>query len=329
MNEIARVEVEKRDANFFGTLSEEEVKAWKNLVPLHRLRAIDPMSFSDIYDPKSIKSDVEYVGRMEAKFAQDSKDGDPSGTRRGELLEAMIFEQLKYARWFGADADAVAVSRFDDIANGVDMIIQFIREGGFKFLALTIDITSSPDKMHEKLGKIKASILSGSLTMIKYFDPNPKSKKADGSNFSGLKIRGELRDIPRVVVGIDRRSLQELSLLKISLSGALKGSRDISNSRETRIALEAKYKEAVRSILNHRIQLLILEQIKLQLAAFSRFAREHDQERLAQQYDSNLLIINEVLGKKLRTVKITPEEIIANNNDEVLASLHSGLKAFS
>lgn len=315
--------IEARGPEFFGSLSEEEIKAWENLVPAHRQRAIDPMSFSDLFDLASIKSDIAYTQRIEADISRNSGAEGASGRRRGELLEALVFWQIKYARWFGVDADAIAVSRYDDIANGVDLVVQFLKEGGFKFLALTIDVTSSPDKMADKLHEIKDDILKGKLSMIRYFDPDPKRKKQ-----IGLKIRGELRDVPRVVVGIDNKALRELSLLKITISGAFKGARDEKNPRDLRMRLNDRHKEAVMKMVNHRAQMIVLEQIQLQLATFSKFARANDREGLASQYDNDLGIINEILGQKMASLQFTPEDFVANSEDEVFESLRVGLRTF-
>jgi len=315
--------IEARGPEFFGNLSEEEIKAWENLVPAHRQRAIDPMSFSDLFDPASIKADIAYVQEMETKFSRNRNTDDVSSRRRGELLEAMIFWQIKYARWFGVDADAVAVSRYDDIANGVDLVVQFLKEGGFKFLAMTVDVTSSPDQMTTKLDKIKKDILEGKLSKIKYFDPDPNKKKQ-----ASLKIRGELRDIPRVIVGIDNRTLRELSLLKIIISGAFKGARDEKNPRDLRMRLNDRHKEAVIKMVNHRAQMIVLEQIQLQLATFSKFARSNNRAELADQYDNDLGIINEILEQKMASLQFTPEDFVANSEDEVFESLRLGLRTF-
>ncbi|MDP3726197.1 MAG: hypothetical protein Q8R36_03290, partial [bacterium] len=187
---------------------------------------INPSDFRDIFNPNKIAEDLAYVEDMERVFAE-------IGTLEGREAKklALIFEGVfhtgahKY-KWLGNGVRVIKTSDVDDLRNGVDGIIEFQKEGSAtERLAIGVDVTYS-NQLREKFKKIKESIERGELSTIEYF------------HSGGFK--GKLSDIPRVVVGVERRHLIKLC-------------RDIFiKTDEKRLA-------------RHPFQILQLKQIRLQL----------------------------------------------------------------
>ena len=142
-------------------------------------------------------------------------------------------------------------------------------------MGLVMDATFNPSyQLCGKFNKIRGEIVRGDLGKMKYFE-------------SG-KIRGQMTHIPKVIVGVEEKTIEELGKLK-------------SMGKEDDIA-------------NHPIQLQILEEIEMQLRVFAEYTEkqpndtyykksEHDiRGELVQIYKDFHEIIKEVL--KERRVKI-------------------------
>jgi len=305
------------------SLSEEERKAWHLLVPAHKISAIQPESFTG-YDQQAIKRDLEAVEKKEQIFSREGSGEQARTQRRAELLEAMLNEQIsaKATKWLGNDSESIVASRYDDIFNGVDLILEMVREEGFKHLALNIDVTSSPSHLYEKLSGIKEKIRSGTLSRVKYF----RSKGTQP------KFMGELSNLPKVVIGVDAKTIRELSMLRIDYHTARKGSKLEENGAEIRKSLAKKAGEALRKMAKHRIQILIIKEIELQLHAFSEFARKHNQEEAASAYESALETIGQIKASKQSPnnpdlkIILSQEDAEKNDNDEVYQALALALK---
>lgn len=305
-------------------LSEEERKLHRLLVPAYKKSAISLSEFEGLYDREMIASDQGYVERKEASFEETNLNPDTAGNlRRAELLEALIKEQVKFNNWLGREAIPITASRYDDIQNGVDMIIEFLREEGVKRLALSVDVTSNSISLEEKLGKIRDSIIRGELTGVRYF------KSSDGS-------RQEIRNVPRVVIGTDAKTIRELSFTRLELHALAKNfdkNKKSGLSQETIDSLRTRIREARLKIARHRVQLLILNEIELQILTFIRFAEKNKRPEIVLEYQKALEIIRTIKRAKTDTadqrgVQLTPKDEFANNNDGVYGALLLGLKIF-
>jgi hypothetical protein len=181
-------------------LAEAEEALHKLIVPENKKKAIKLEEFSGFYKDSVIARDKEFVERMTKKIAEDSSPEHRIGTMRGELFEAIVNSQIAESDWMGPNADVIVPSRYDDMHNHIDSIIEFEREeGGNAHLALAVDVTESQRAMEEKFQAIRESIEKGVLSQIKYF----KSK-----NF-----RGEVSSVPRVVVGAGHEIVENVSEL--------------------------------------------------------------------------------------------------------------------
>jgi len=224
---------------------------------------IDPKSFEGVpgYATEEIAKDTAWVQEMEQRFDAEGTPEQKELKKYATILEAMLNEMIGLHNLLGQRAEAITSSDFDDIRNGVDLIVEFQDETGenASHLALAIDVTFT-SAVNEKIRRIKDKIIQGELTSIKYFS----------SEFLGSK--GKLLDVPRVVIGIDRSSIEEL------------GEVWLSNNK--------------RALATHGVQRVVLDEVVMELEGLAEFARMHKKERVARAYEFALETVRGVLEKK-------------------------------
>ncbi|HMP67699.1 MAG TPA: hypothetical protein PKA60_03045 [Candidatus Paceibacterota bacterium] len=208
---------------------------------------IDPESFSDLYNPSSVNDDKKYVAEMKIKFdLQNTEQYEVINNQLAEIFEAIIFDEGESANWFGDNSFLIKTSDYDDIKNGVDMVVEYDEDEGVSRIAAAIDVTFS-HLVGKKIDRIKNDILSGNLGQIKYFT-------SEVSN-----MRGELKKIPRIIIGADVDSVRGLA----------------NDWVEKKSDYFAK----------HPIQFQIFEQAIFQCEYFAKFAAENGQEEIAIAYE--------------------------------------------
>ncbi len=309
-------------------ISEEERKLFLLLVPAHKRSAITISKFEGLYDANMLTEDARYVERMEEKFKRDENPDAAHFHRRAELLEAITWDEIGHDNWLGREAKPITASRYDDIKNGVDLIVEFFKKEKANELdsrmGLSVDVTSNVSSLEEKLGRIKSDIQDGHMAYIKYF-------------VSSQGARQEVPNVPKVVVGTDAASIKELSLLRLEIHGlsrALKENQKSGGlSPESIKSTESRLREAKSKLAKHRAQFLFLNEMELQLRIFADFATRNNRPELAREYEKALDIIIEVKKDKTspaekQNLKLSPDEESANNNDGVYQALKTGLKMF-
>lgn len=218
----------------------------------------------------SVDKDREYVEKMEAKFAERIDPGMEHTGKLAVVFEAIFNDHAELSNWLGPSVFMIKTSRFDDIKNGVDSVAEFQEgEGPASHLALAIDVTTSSYTVREKLEKIKREIECGKLTEVKYF----KSEHE--------KTRGSLSKIPRVIVGADAETIKNLSNLWLSGDN--------------------------KALASHSVQFQVLEEILLQLRAFSSYAMEVNQPEIAGTYNGMYKIVDSIYEEKVSSVDDTEE----------------------
>ncbi len=257
-------------------LSEVEDRLHNAIVPENKARAIDIGKFSDLYGEETITKDQELVERREKEFSR--KDGeDPESrnwTRRGELFEAIVNNQIEDSNWLGESASVIVPSRYDDIENGADSIVEFQKGTGRSHLALAIDITKSAKQLDKKFGAIKHSIEGGYLSRVKYF--------------SSHNFRGELRQIPRVVIGADQKTMQEVAELLLRFK---------TRQKHPSVGKAGEFKETRAALQNHPLKFILFQEIASQLNTFESYARSHGKGgvEIANKYHEAIEILSHVL----------------------------------
>jgi len=220
---------------------------------------INPEDFIDIYGKEVVQKDLKYIQELKNKFEADSTPEKAEVKKHADVLEAVIADQTELNDWMGPDASTIVASEKDDMGNGVDIIVEFLRDNGVSHLALAIDVTHGQD-VKNKMERIKKEIKSGKLTEVKYF-------KSENSGF-----KGKLEHIPRVIIGADKNTILELGELWLERNN--------------------------EALAKHKIQFQILEEIKIQLEAFRDYATEQKQHEIANKYAKSLRIIGGIISKK-------------------------------
>lgn len=235
-------------------------QAYKQAIKKMRREAINPETFRDIYH-EGVDKDNTYVKAMEDKFKQDSTSEKEEVLKLATVFEGIIHENAELSDWLGQNAQTFKTSRFDDIANGVDTIVEFEEsETTASHLALAIDVTFSSDT-ERKLADIRDKIKKGELTKIKYFASEH------------LGMRGELAKVPRVIIGAESKTIKQLAELWIE------------GDKKKELGV-------------HPIQFQILEEIVEQLETFQNFAERNHQPELAAIFEKRLAFVSKILEEK-------------------------------
>jgi hypothetical protein len=177
--------------------------------------AIKPESFirpddeNDIYTHEMIARDNAYVKRMKEEFAKDALSPGPNGLRQGEvrdlaeILEYQIFKGMNIGNWIPF-CKAIKTSEYDDIKNGMDLLVEFSHGDQINHFGIGVDVSFS-HHLGKKFQRIKDEIdkydgKKHRLGVIKYAK-TPSS-------------RGELHSLPRVVAALDLGVMKDLARTK-------------------------------------------------------------------------------------------------------------------
>jgi hypothetical protein len=247
--------------------------------------------FTDLYGPQQVMADFQRVKGFMAKN-QFNYDRMPSqvasnieqSKKLSTICEAAFLRGIKQERWLGEDAYVSATSPFDDWVNDVDLGVEFSKESGSSYLGLAIDVTFA-GHLDQKFDDIKRSIDRGELSKIKYF------KSHDG------RVRGELSMVPRVVVGVDSRRMEQIL---------------------------NRWNDDTRNPLSEPlVHDGFLEEIRMQLAAFKDYAERKGQKDAANAYARDLMAIEQVIAKQ--PITSSREDL---RQDRVFAAIEQNLERF-
>ena len=243
---------------------------------------LNPILLEDFPNYRDWEEDQAYVDKLKEKFKRDAVGSSPEeveSAKLGEIFEAIIFEQIELSNWLGENANTIQPSDYDDIINKVDCIVE-IEESptSTSHLALAMDVTIS-GHFGDKFAHIKKSIDTGELTKIKYF-------ATDAGNFKGEKSL-----IPSVVIAVDRPTL--FSMIK------------------------AWTQKDQKALAEHPAQVKILEEIRIQLSAFAKYAESVGKPRLVEVYQHSLAIVEKIITEK----EITEEQFKEAHGDDFLDAI--------
>lgn len=289
-------------------ISDVERDVFDLMVSEHNDSAIQLADHEGSYSAEEIERDLTAVERKKSKLLQEN----PERHKRAVILETVLSEQIELSDWFGKNALTITPSEYDDLFHGVDIAAEFKEEGGFKYLA--IDITSSAKAVERKIRKIKEGIRTGQLTEVKYFSSERNSSP---------DLPGPLKQLPNAIIGVDSRTIIELSRIWLEIFKAKKAkSRESSSNAQDLYA--ADIKTAKDKLARHRVQVLILKELEKQLEVFSDFAMEIGRVEVAKKYQYLLKIIGDIL----RTKNISKDAEKINNTDDVYTAIEENLKNF-
>ncbi len=268
-------------------LSESEEALYGVLVPELRARAIKMDEFRDLYGDAKVDEDKKYIETVERNFGRGGES--EASKKMGALFEAVVDAGIRENDFMGPDAMPIVPSRYDDIVNKVDSIVEFEEKGGgVAHVALGIDVSTSEISLARKFSAIRSSIEKGDLSTVRYF-------KSD-------TMRGELRPVVRVVIGADDRMVKDISdlmLRAIRMKDAIAKSRaEGGEQSEIGKRLPQDFARNRNALAEHPIQWVVLLEMKEQLEVFTSYAHSLGKERVAEECAKILHIVEKVIDDK-------------------------------
>ncbi len=311
-NKLARESIPTQKGSVVEKISIDEERAFELLVPRHKASAIKMDDFKDIYGEAEVERDKLNV---ETKKARIKEQGSPP-LKRAQILEALLAEQIELSDWFGPNTMTLVPAEYDDLYNGIDTAVELQNEeGGFDYMAMGIDVTSSPDAIKTKLARIKEHIIKGDLTQMKYFASEKNTSRKPGPE----------EKMPQLIIGAEVKTITELSELWLAVNKARLTNKDMGPiSEETALGIKERLRNAKKKLAEHRVQVLILEEIEKQLVAFSKFANMHGKLEISRKYHELLKLVREILKDK----EISDEDQEKNDEDGVSNALIDALDEF-
>lgn len=230
---------------------------------------IDMDGFRDVYGDV-IDSDLKYIEYREEDFRQQNSEKDEKEKKIATILEAIFCDQIELNEIFGEGVNTISTCPFDDYKNGIDFLLKVkeelenskFKDKVYHYLAIALDATMSSrqDVLSKKINIIKDNIKNGKLAKIKYFE-------SENSNH-----KGSLNNIPKFIIGVDRKNLEELSNLWI----------------------EGKNKE----LSQHPFQIIVLDQIRWQIDYFIEYAKSVEQNKIAEKFEELRIFFDHINEEK-------------------------------
>lgn len=170
-----------------------------------------PNEFADLYSQDNVDKDLRYVSERNRQFTGSANIEVTRGLTEGDVkslserVEYEVIRGINIGQWFEG-VSAYKTSEYDDIAGGVDAILEISDGNSYGHLGMGIDITFSQD-VEKKFKRIKDEIDSydgdqNRLARVKYF-------KSENTG-----IRGELADLARAVIAVDLPMLEDMTRVK-------------------------------------------------------------------------------------------------------------------
>jgi len=175
------------------------IKNFKKSGPeLTTFRDDDSKEYNELSIRRDILKTKEYQKEHSHKETQEEKELKFYAT----VLEIVIEEFAN--SWLPGSVSKA--SEFDDVMHRTDLFWEAEDEKG-KILRAAIDVTSSPINASEKLKKTVRKLMEGKFQRVKYFESDLDDTKG------GLEL-------PRIIIGADRREITELARLYLSYDNA-------------------------------------------------------------------------------------------------------------
>lgn len=213
--------------------------------------------FTEDLPPGTVKHDQHTVRSVEGMIAADADSQNPEAKlerKMGIVLEEIFSDQVQND-WLGSQTECYKASKYDDLLNGVDDVLEITDADSGKHMFLAVDITKSTRTgLLNKFTRIREEIDAGVLGEVKYY------KNADGQ--TGLK------GVVHVVIGLDRDHSVELARLW---------------------AEGGKKKE----LAAHPAQITLLNEILLQLRAERDYAK--NTEKPVKPFEDLIAVIEKIL----------------------------------
>ncbi len=256
------------------------------------LEAPDPRHFMHIYHgkenpigkdlnklrltKKGIEKSNSGLGETEKRIMEENK-------KRGRCFEIVLGDRIHQGEWLGKDVKTSRTSEYDDVINGVDMVIEFDKERPER-MAIAVDASTSSnvkvieEKIRRNIEKIRKK---KDMQEVKYF--NSQIKDANGEYY-----QGSLKNLIPVVVGADKNNVDNL----------FDTFAELKSLEEDKGGFVEEWKnDLIKKLNKDPLQGVFLKEIKIQLETYKSIIGEENKEFI-DQCESLLKIINEVIEEK-------------------------------
>ena len=218
--------------------------------------SIKETDFADLYGSENVTRDAMKAVEVKTRLDRNDSPEEKEAAKLATVLEAVIHTQVNNNQWFGRYAKSLRSTKYDDLVNGIDGITEFkVPQIPTNYLALGIDITYRSN-MGKKFDRIKAEIDEGTLATIKYLRSSDKT------------VRSEVKQVPRLVVGVDGQTCQALA--------------------------KAWYEDAP-GLKTNPVRFQIVKEMHLQLETFAAYAKKAGKPELAEKYLQSLNVVTPLL----------------------------------
>jgi len=303
MTEQIPTSIEKERSN---PLSKAEEQTYQAVIPRLEKLAINLDDFKERSRQENIKIDKEKIRQRKEELKELGQSELDPNKKRSKILEALMVEQIEMSDWFGHSTNTVLASEFDDLFNSIDMVIEFgdENEKDAQYDSLGIDVTSTTERIEKKLTKIRDHLKQWGGSRIRYFRSERQNPKTT------------LKELPRLVVGVEPELLEELSKLWLE---ANKHRTENKNPLELSDEERQKIRTTRELLANHRVAILLLKELQLQLQALIEFARKTKKD--PNKLERLLMIVEGLL--KLKT--LDPADEIKNSQDKIYQAISRSL----
>lgn len=262
-----------------------------------KIKNREPKDFigGEFYTEESIETIEEKVNIYKKLFKEELDKYDDQTKERFEMskkladcLEGII---LNTKSWFGPTSEVYPTTEWDDYVNGVDLVVERMKGGIMDHHGFALDVTyGGYNTILKKVNRILGRLKKGNLGKVDFFKSN------DG------RFKGELREIPLVVIGADGNSMRGL------------------------VNLFAEKED--QKIEDHPVQFQIIEQVLMQCNFFIKIAETIEDEfvsnRITKAYE-NLKKDFELIKKSKQLLNLNTGVNFRDTFHENLTDILTGL----
>ncbi len=273
------------------------------------------------FEPKrnfklNVKDESEALA-MKASFEETSEEQEKH--KLSGALEVFVDKFVAQSKWFGPNAEIFAASAFDDSKNGIDFVLK-LKDGDTEAI-IGIDLVIG-DRMRidSKLQREKRNIEKGHLAQLKH--PN----QGDGEN-------KPLSNIPRVIVAVDRGTVDDLLRLGLNVQDSEESfkleyvkAKTEEEKKQVGSVDGQKVVNSRKKIAGHPFQIEMLEQIRSQLKK-QNSSVEFNADVLKPILQNSLNKVEKVLNSPDNKAIQASDEYFYSDK-KMLASLEQALEAF-
>ncbi len=203
-------------------------------------------------DKKKLKSTEAKFKKKDAELSPDERKELEMSRKRGEAMEIVLADLLD--RWFETDDIEVITqrtTRFDDVVNGIDIIIEFKTPESIEKSALAIDASLNVAGIKEKLKRCYKKVTDENKEFqVKYF-------QGQFVDESGEYPHGRLQSVIPMAAGLGYKNANDLF-------------EEFAEYLSARDRSPDEGREKMKKLENNSIKKIFLKQIQNQLDFYKR-----------------------------------------------------------